>query len=696
MTHPVHANHLIHESSPYLQQHAHNPVDWYPWGPEALAIAALEDRPILLSIGYSACHWCHVMERESFEDPETAALMNNLFVNIKVDREERPDLDRLYQLSHQILTQRGGGWPLTVFLTPDDHVPFFAGTYFPPEPRHGLPAFRELLNLLSSLYRERRADIRAQNLELKAILDTLNPSSTATALNDDLLTALDAAMAEWQDPENGGFGHGAKFPHVPALTLMLRRLPAQADPAHPDTPYTFLRKSLDAMALRGMWDHIGEGFFRYTVDPAWRIPHFEKMLYDNAQLLTLYSEAAAVFGDSLYRERAIGMARWALNDMQDARGGFYASLDADSAGEEGAHYLWERAEVQAALPADCWPWCAQAWGLMDAPNFEGRAWHVQRSMPLAELAHDLGVPPAILETRLDGARQRLLALRRGRPPVHRDEKILTAWNALMITGLARAARCLPAPETGKVAADSLMALRAGAWREGRLWSVRAGAQVHLPAYLDDYAFALEAALTVSETCAQPAALHWAIDLAQGLLDHFADGADGGFFFTAHDHEPLMHRLKPFADEATPAGNAVAARLLNRLGWILGEPRYLTAAEATLRAGAEGLRQMPQAHASLALALQEFLHPPALVVLRGASQAVSDWHRQLHAACSPEVMIFQVSEEQGWPDALASKPALGRVCAYLCIGTHCEAPYRELEPLATRLGWAPTLLDGATR
>ena len=696
MSHPRHPNRLIHESSPYLRQHAHNPVDWYPWGPAALERAAREDRPILLSIGYSACHWCHVMERESFEDPETAALMNSLFVNIKVDREERPDLDRIYQLSHQILTQRGGGWPLTVFLTPDDHVPFFAGTYFPPEPRHGLPAFRELLSLLSRLYRERREDVLAQNLELKAILDTLEPSPAATALDDDLLTGWDAAMATWQDAEHGGFGRGAKFPHVPALSLLLRRLPTQAGSAHPHASDAFLRKSLDAMALRGMWDHIGEGFFRYTVDPAWQIPHFEKMLYDNAQLLALYSDAAAVFGDGLYRERALGTARWALNEMRDPTGGFYASLDADSAGEEGALYLWNREEVQAALPAEWWPWCAKAWGLTDAPNFEGRAWHVQRSTPPAEQARELGIAPAVLEARLEAARQRLLTLRQGRPPVHRDEKILTAWNALMITGLAHAARSLSSPELGEAAGDSLAALRTQAWRDGRLWAVRAGDRVHLPAYLDDYAFALEAAFTVSETCARPDALHWAIALAQGLLAHFEDAAGGGFFFTAHDHESLMHRLKPFADEATPAGNAVAARLLNRLGWTLGESRYLAAAEATLRAGVEGLRRMPQAHASLALALQEFLQPPPLVVLRGAPEAVSDWHRLLQTACPPEVMIFAVSAGQGWPDALASKPALGQICAYLCMGTHCEAPYLELEPLLARLKQPSASPDGAAR
>lgn len=685
MPNPSHANHLIHETSPYLRQHAHNPVDWHPWNAEALARAAREDRPILLSIGYSACHWCHVMERESFEDPETAALMNALFVNIKVDREERPDLDRIYQLAHQILTQRGGGWPLTVFLTPHGHMPFFAGTYFPPEPRHGLPAFRDLLNLIARYYREQGDDIRAQNGELREVLASLMPDPGQTALNETPLLAWQQALPRWSDREEGGFGSGAKFPHTPALRLLLQRLPDIADPAEQAAATDFLRQSLDAMALRGLWDHVGEGFFRYTVDPAWRIPHFEKMLYDNALLLELYSEAWSILADPLYRERALGTARWAIRQMHAPQGGFYASLDADSGGEEGAYYVWSREAVRASLPEKLWAPCCAAWGLDEGPNFEGRHWHLQLQAPIPALAHRLRIPPEQLQAQLHAARDLLREAREHRPPVMRDEKVLTAWNGLMIKALAVAARRLAAPELGEVAGKALDAVRRDAWQNGRLRAVQTAGQAHLPAYLDDHAFLLDAALAVCETCGQPQNLRWAIDLADTLLAHFEDQERGGFYFTAHDHEPLIHRLKPFADEATPAGNAVAARALNRLGRIIAEPRYLQAAADTLRAGVAQLRQAPYAHAELALALQEFLHPPVVVVLRGTPEAVWDWHLQLQTGCSPSVVILPVPDPlDDWPAALASKPAHGLICAYVCQGSQCEAPYTDLATLKRRL------------
>ncbi len=685
MTSLPNTNRLIHESSPYLRQHAHNPVDWYAWGAEALSRAAMENRPILLSIGYSACHWCHVMERESFEDPETAALMNALFVNIKVDREERPDLDRIYQLAHQILTQRGGGWPLTVFLTPSDHMPFFAGTYFPPESRHGLPAFREMLQLINRFYRERGPEIQAQNGELRALFATLEPTPAIGMLDDAPIRAWQQALSRWSDTQEGGFGGGAKFPHTAALQLLLHRHPDMADPAEQATHAAFLHQSLDAMALRGLWDHVGGGFFRYTVDLAWHIPHFEKMLYDNALLLELYSEAWTAFADPLYRERALDTAGWVLREMRAPQGGFYASLDADSDGEEGAYYLWSRDAVQAALPASLWTHCAAAWGLNEMPNFEGRHWHLQLQAPIPELAHQLGITPEQLQTQLHEARDPLRAAREHRPPVMRDEKILTAWNGLMIKALAVAGRRLAAPDLGEVALQALDAVREGAWRNGRLLAVRSAGQTHLSGYLDDHAFLLDAALAACETGGRPEDLRWAIDLAETLLTHFEDQAGGGFFFTAHDHEPLIHRLKPFADEATPAGNAVAARALNRLGLIIAEPRYLQAAEATLQAGLESLRQTPHAHAGLALALQEFLHPPVIVVLRGSSAAVWDWHRQLQTECALDIVVLAVPDPGAdWPAALSDKPAIGPVCAHICHGTLCEPPLTELPVLMKRL------------
>ena len=690
------ANRLIREPSPYLRQHAHNPVDWYPWGEESLRLAVRDNRPILLSIGYSACHWCHVMEQESFEDPQTAALMNALFVNIKVDREERPDLDRVYQLAHQILTQRRGGWPLTVFLTPRDRMPFFAGTYFPPEPRHGLPAFRELLTLLARFHQERGEDIHQQNTDLTDILNTLNAPAQTTVLDANLVSTAERSLLDWMDPEEGGFGQSAKFPNAPALRLLLPRTRAFNDRESDATARAAVRQSLDAMALRGLWDHIGEGFFRYTIDAYWRIPHFEKMLYDNAQLLALYSEAATVFQDSLYSDRALGIVRWAMRETRDpGGGGFYASLDADSGGEEGAYYLWNRQDVETALPPRLWAWCAPAWGLNAAPNFEHRAWHLQLQAPIGVLAQELALPPDKLVAGLLEARNILRPLRDQRPPVHRDEKILTGWNGLMISALALTARKLGAPELAETALNGLRALRADVWRDGRLFAVHAGGDAYLPAYLDDYAFLADAALAVSEACGSAEALRWAIEWAEGLIKHFQDIENGGFFFTAHDHETLIHRPKPFADEATPAGNAVAARTLQRLGWLLAEPRYLAAAESTLQAGAESLRRMPHAHASLALTLQEFLHPPILIVLRGAAPAVRDWQQRIQTAETSAVMIFAVSDPAGdWPDALSAKPAQGTVCAYLCRGMQCEeAPYHDLAVLLDRL--SATLPDCAT-
>ena len=690
MTHTAPANRLIHEHSPYLRQHAYNPVDWYPWGAESLALAVRDNRPILLSIGYSACHWCHVMEQESFEDPQTAALMNALFVNIKVDREERPDLDRVYQLAHQILTQRSGGWPLTVFLTPRDHMPFFAGTYFPPAPRHGLPAFRELLTLLARFHRERGEEIHQQNTDLADILQAqIAPTQTHT-LDASLVSAAEASLLDWMDLEDGGFGQSAKFPNAPALRLLLQRTPALNGQERDAIARAAVHRSLDAMALRGLWDHIGEGFFRYTIDAHWQIPHFEKMLYDNAQLLALYSEAATTFQEPLYRDRALGIVRWAMRELCNPGGEFYTSLDADSGGEEGAYYLWNRQDVETALPQRLWACCAPAWGLNAAPNFEDRAWHLQLQAPIGVLAQELGLPPDQLMADLLEARNILRPLRDQRLSVHRDEKILTGWNGLMISALALTARKLGVPELAETALNSLRALRAAVWRDGRLLAVHAGGDAYLPAYLDDYAFLADAALGVSEACGSAEALHWAIEWAEALISHFQDIENGGFFFTAHDHEALIHRPKPFADEATPAGNAVAARTLQRLGWILAEPRYLVAAESTLQAGAESMRRIPHAHASLALALEEFLHPPTLIVLRGATSVTQAWQQRIQAVKTAAVMIFAVSDPaDDWPDALAAKPAHGKICAYLCRGTQCdEAPYHDLAALLERLTATP--------
>ncbi|MEJ2761056.1 MAG: thioredoxin domain-containing protein, partial [Gammaproteobacteria bacterium] len=441
-------NALIHETSPYLLQHAYNPVDWFPWNEGSLEKARAEHKPILLSIGYSACHWCHVMAHESFEDPETAAVMNEHFVNIKVDREERPDLDKIYQIAHQLLTQRGGGWPLTLFLTPDDRVPFFGGTYFPPEPRYGMPAFRTLLSRVADAWERDEDAIRQQNVSFKEAMGTLEPAPADSA------TRLDAApldqgvdeLARTFDEVNGGFGGAPKFPHPASLEFLLQRYALRRGENEQEAAacLNMAETTLRHMAAGGIYDHLGGGFCRYAVDERWLIPHFEKMLYDNGSLLAVYAEAWRLTGDPDYRRVAAETADWILRDMQSEDGGYFSSLDADSEGEEGRFYLWTREQAEAVLSGEEYPLFARCYGLDGSPNFEGR-WHLHIAVSLEEAAGALSLSLEQAEALLQSAREKLLQARNGRVWPGRDEKILTAWNGLMIRGMAVAAARLDEP-----------------------------------------------------------------------------------------------------------------------------------------------------------------------------------------------------------------------------------------------------------
>ncbi|MDX1654378.1 MAG: thioredoxin domain-containing protein, partial [Candidatus Competibacteraceae bacterium] len=425
------SNRLTRETSPYLLQHAHNPVDWYPWGEEALERARREDRPILLSIGYSACHWCHVMAHESFEDQATAQVMNQLFVNIKVDREERPDLDKIYQQAFQLLNQRGGGWPLTVFLSPDDLTPFFAATYLPPEPRHGMPSFIELMRKIDQVYRDKRGDIRAQNQSLLQALRS-GPSrmaKTGYAVNPAPLREARDQLIKSFDTVNGGFGGAPKFPHPTSIERLMRHWAWSAADGEPDREAeTVARLTLRRMAEGGIYDHLGGGFCRYSVDSQWMIPHFEKMLYDNGPLLTLYSEAWRATQDPLFKRAAEETADWVLREMRDhANGGFYSTLDADSEGQEGKFYVWDRQEVQALLSEEEYAVFAPHFGLDRPANFEGR-WHLHSFKDLDQVAREAGLTPQEARVRLDSARKKLFQVRGRRVWPGRDDKILTAWN----------------------------------------------------------------------------------------------------------------------------------------------------------------------------------------------------------------------------------------------------------------------------
>jgi uncharacterized protein YyaL (SSP411 family) len=700
-------NRLAGETSPYLLQHVHNPVDWYPWGPEALGKARAEDKPILLSIGYSACHWCHVMAHESFEDPATAALMNELFVNVKVDREERPDLDRIYQLAHQMLTQRGGGWPLTMFLTPGDQRPFFGGTYFPKEPRYGMPAFGDLLKRVARYYRERGAEIQEQNAALAQAFDDVAPSPA------DPTQVLDARPIEVArrtlettfDRQFGGFGGAPKFPSATTLERLLRDWHATAGRTEPDLQALYMATlTLTRMAEGGLYDQLGGGFCRYSVDAWWMIPHFEKMLYDNGALLAVYAQAAVATGDPFFARVAGETADWMIRDLQLPGGGFASSYDADSEGHEGRFYVWQRDEVRGALPPDDYTVFAARFGLDREPNFESKDWHLHAFESVADAAAKTGLGVEDAERRIAAARATLLARRNLRPWPARDDKVLTSWNALAIRGLARAARALRRPDLAEAATRALDFVRGTLWKDGRLLATARDGRAQLPAYLDDYAFLADAVLELAQVRWRDGELGFACELVEVLLGHFEDRDGGGFFFTADDHEALFHRSKGFGDEATPSGNGVAAFVLQRLGYLLGDPRWLAAAERALKAAWPALLKWPHAHTTLLAALEEYLHPPQAVVLRGEAAAIARWRDDIDRLYAPRRLLLAIpADAAGLPPALAAKvPPAGvragaaaggaagaaarasAAVAYLCEGAHCTPPIDSLPELVRRM------------
>jgi hypothetical protein len=658
-------------------------VDWYPWGEEALERAQRERKPILLSIGYSACHWCHVMAHESFEDPAIAELMNRLFVSIKVDREERPDLDRIYQIAQQLITQRNGGWPLTMFLAPEDQQPFFGGTYFPKEPRQGMPGFGDILRRVAQYFDGHSTEIRRQNAQLALAFERLEPGEAMgdLQLDESPLLAARGALQESFDSHFGGFGRAPKFPQPAAIERCLRHWYRTASEPDPDLKALYMATlTLTRMAEGGLFDQLGGGFSRYSVDEFWMIPHFEKMLYDNGQLLHAYACARLATGDALFARIAEETADWILRDMHSAEGGFYSSLDADSEGQEGKFYVWSRAEVEALLTPLEYPVFARRFGLDQGANFEGR-WHLHAREAL-ETGSDTDESPAAA---VDSARAKLLAARNLRIWPARDEKILTSWNALTIKGLAVAGRVLDRPDFIDAAAAAVDFIHHKLWRSGRLLATYKDGRAHVPAYLDDYAFLADALLELLQSRWRSSDLEFARSLIEVLLTKFEDPARGGFYFTASDHEALIHRGKSFSDDSMPSGNAVAASVLCRMGYLLGETRYLNAAERSFKAGWTVLAGFPQAHMTLLNALEDFLGSTQILIIRGSADAAGRWATSLSALYAPNRMIFAIpSDAANLPAALADKQAGAGVTAYLCTGMTCSAPLTDLGELARML------------
>ena len=677
-------NRLAEETSPYLLQHAGNPVDWYPWGPDALEKARAEGKPILLSVGYAACHWCHVMAHESFEDEDVARRMSERFVCIKVDREERPDLDHIYQLAHQLLTGRPGGWPLTMFLFPDGR-PFFGGTYFPKESRGGMPGFIDLLDRVADLWAQNRGTAEELGRRLAGALasvDAAPPGAPGAPLDRAPLDAAVRSLARNFDPLHGGLRGAPKFPQAAQLELLFRRHAAAPD----EDTRRMLTLTLDRMARGGLFDQLGGGFFRYSTDERWLIPHFEKMLYDNALLLVAYVDGVRAFGDDLYRRTAVATAEWMLREMRTPEGAFASSLDADAEGEEGGFYVWRWDEVRALLLPEELAVAEFVFDLSRRGNFDERN-HLYLAASAADTARQLGLAEDEVSRRLESARRKLLDARARRPRPGIDDKVLTAWNGLAIKALARAGRVLDRPDFVDAACAAADFLRSTLWRDGRLLATFRAGQAKLDAYLDDHAFLLDALLELLQARWRTRDLDWAVELADVLLDHFEDREAGGFFFTGDDHETLIHRTRSATDSALPSGNGIAALALQRLGWLLGNTRYLDAAERTLRGFAGPLADTPLAFTTLLGALDEHLTPGRIAVLRGDDATLGPWRNAIDDGSRPSDLGFVIPPGETLPEALRSKQPQGDAVAYVCEGPRCSAPL--VDPAAFRAKWRPS-------
>jgi uncharacterized protein YyaL (SSP411 family) len=662
------SNRLAGETSPYLLQHKDNPVDWFPWGDEALGRARAENRPILLSIGYAACHWCHVMAHESFEDPETAALINERFVAVKVDREERPDVDAVYMAAVQAMTGQGG-WPMTVFLTPEG-TPFYGGTYFPPEERHGLPSFKRLLLAIDEIWQERRDEAVDQAAKLMEHIDV----SAGFAVPDDPLTGdiLDGAaisIARNLDTVYGGFGGAPKFPQAPVLDLLLRLVLRGANTRGP------LTLTLDRMAAGGIFDQLRGGFHRYSVDRQWIVPHFEKMLYDNAQLLRTYARAWQQFGTSRYREVANMTAEWLLAEMRDPAGGFWSSLDADSEGVEGKFYVWTLDEVQDAAGADARTAIAR-WGFTKSGNFEGQ------NIPL--LAATTGESASIQRTQAA-----LLQRRSQRVRPATDTKVITAWNALAVSALAEAGTALGEPGWVQTAEECMEFVFSTMCVHGRLMRSYRDGEVRYLGYAEDYAFTLEACLSLYEATFEPQWLERARWAADATLDLFVDER-GGFFTTGRDAEALITRPKDIMDSPVPSSNSVLALELQRLSLIFQEPSYERAAEAPLRLMRSAMEQAPLGFPHLLSALDFYTsEPPEIVIIGPRRDPGTDALLEVARRGLRLNKVLLQSDEGAAATAtvplLQHRPALdGRATAYVCRHGTCRQPVDTPEALAAQL------------
>lgn len=672
----MHTNRLIHESSPYLLQHAHNPVDWHPWGEEAFQKAKSENRPILLSIGYSACHWCHVMEKESFENEQIAALMNANFVSIKVDREERPDLDEIYMSAVQMLTGRGG-WPMTVFLTPE-RKPFFGGTYFPPEDRHGMPGFPRILNAVAQAYHERPADVTKSVEQIVGALGRMtNLVESDRPFAPAIIVESAENLSQAYDSEHGGFGQAPKFPNAGVFELFLR--------AHRNSKsrrlLDMIVHTLTQMAEGGIYDHLGGGFHRYSVDEKWLVPHFEKMLYDNAQLLRSYAQAFSITGTALFKQVVAETEGYLLREMLHPEGGFYSTQDADSEGEEGKFFVWTEDEAMQILGEEAGQIFCRVYDVSEFGNFEGKN-ILHPVLTLEQAARFFRKEVIEIARVIAEAKKKLFAEREKRVKPFRDEKILASWNGLMLSGFAEAGKILDDPSSLAAARKTVDFIFTRMFRDGLLLHTYKDGQAKLLGYLDDYAFVAAGLLDLYEVTLERSDLQRAIDLAETMIREFWDDIDGAFFYTGRSHEALISRTKPAFDGSVPSGNAVATQLLVRLYHYTGREEYLKRAEKTLRIYHAAMEQQPFGFAHMLSALDFYLEKPKEIVLMGKRDdpPAMDLLRKIHSLYLPNQTLQMIDPDQSLEKVsplLAGKGQLnGRPTVYACHNFTCSRPVTE--------------------
>ena len=660
-------NRLKNEKSEYLLQHADNPVDWYPWSKEAFDTAEKENKPIMLSIGYSACHWCHVMAHESFEDDGTAELMNANFINIKLDKEERPDLDKIYQMSQTIITGKTGGWPLTVFMTPTK-FPFFAGTYFPDTERHGLPGFKDILLRVMDFYKNQRDDISKQNIQIKNIFETLNKTKeTKNIINEDLLDKVKSELISSIDKVHGGFGSAPKFPHVNNLDFLIKT-------TEKDDKETLelIELTLTRMTCAGIYDHLKGGFFRYSVDELWMIPHFEKMLYDNGPMIDILCNAYKITQNSLYLDKINQTCQWVIEEMQHEQGGFYSTIDADSEHVEGKFYVWTDKELRDILNTDELKLFKEIFVVYDKPNFEGKYHlHVTKTNQECYINNKKSA---------DLICAKLLDVRNGRIRPATDKKILVSWNSLLMLGLINAYKVTGDNNYYDSAKKCFDFIKNNMWVNNKLYACYHDKPC-FNAYLDDYAFLSKACIEFLKIDWNEKDFSFLESLTNTLLDSFQDKENGGFYYTSDTHEELIYRPKSYMDESLPSGNSIATEVLSELYELTGNNKYIKAVDKSISSAADSINRSKFSHCSLYLAVPNIKISKKLIIIRCELEKIDEYRKNIYALnIMNDNIYFIANNENVTIKGIKDKINQGRFTAYVCQNNTCSEPIKDYESL----------------